>query len=236
MKTYHFLFISGIILLLSFSGCSTPQATPQTAEVILERSILYAEQGNFDLAISELTEALIRDPEMASAYYWRGRMFEGLARKIFAEMDTFAEDLAEQARLYGHAIADFDQAIRLSPDDAFLFLHRGAAYIQMGYTERTLVRFKYDLEGNDPGPFFYGPGFAFHDLAIVDFKHALTIDPNLVPAKQWYPSFSILTEWLYAGLANAYFDKGDFELALQLEPENTDILLRLEFVRQQQWL
>ncbi len=86
---------------------------------------------------------------------------------------------------YGPAIADFDQAIGLDPQNAGAHNSRGLAHYANGDLRRALADFDEALR-LDPqiADAYYNRGSALsdrgqHECAIADFDRALAIDPSL---------------------------------------------------------
>jgi len=75
------------------------KTTQQTSNSFFERGILFADRGDYDMAIEDFTEALKLQPDNIQAYYRRG----------LAYIKKFDSD--------DKAIADFSQAIKLDPND-----------------------------------------------------------------------------------------------------------------------
>jgi tetratricopeptide (TPR) repeat protein len=123
---------------------------------------------------------------------------------------------------YDQAIQDFDQALRLNPNDAATLVGRGAAYFGKKQLERAIQDFD---EANRLAPNGADPirsrGLAYaakgeSDRAIQDFDQALRLNPNDAVA------------FRYRGLA--YGKKGeldraiqDFDQALRLNPNDAEI-------------
>jgi hypothetical protein len=98
------LMLLGTVLL---SGCQSQPATP------LEQGKQLYHQGQWQLALDWLDQAITDDPASADAHIYRGRTF-------FADGDTDA------------AIADYRRAIDLAPDDCEAYYHRAIAYRAQG--------------------------------------------------------------------------------------------------------
>ena len=91
-------------------------------------------------------------------------------------------------RQYDRAIADYDEAIRLDPNNAVVVYARGAAYMDKGQYDRAIA--DYDqairLDPNNAvvfsarGLVFYFKGQ--HDRAIADYDQAIRLNAKLVEA------------------------------------------------------
>ena len=85
---------------------------------------------------------------------------------------------------YDHAIADFDQAIRLDPDSIFALNNRGAAYARKGQYDDAIADFNeairidasYAITYNNRGIAYAKKGQ--YDRAIEDFDQAIRFDPK----------------------------------------------------------
>jgi tetratricopeptide (TPR) repeat protein len=100
--------------------------TAKTIGAHLDRGILFATRRDWDLAIAEFTEAINLDSGLMSAYMLRGRALNASVSYVtdinedFSGFSSFflqqnASD--EQKAVYDRAIADYNQAIRLDPND-----------------------------------------------------------------------------------------------------------------------
>jgi tetratricopeptide (TPR) repeat protein len=85
---------------------------------------------------------------------------------------------------YDHAIEDFDQAIRLHPQDAVAFNSRGHAYQVKGDLDRSIADYTEAIR-LDPGYIFAlnNRGVAYqakrdYDRAIIDHNEAIRLDPS----------------------------------------------------------
>lgn len=79
-----------------------------------------AEENNFQ--IKRLTKILQADPQSASAFFQRGRIYARLKQD-------------------DNAIADYSQAIKLNPNDPLSFNNRGVACARTGNFERAIMDF-----------------------------------------------------------------------------------------------
>jgi formylglycine-generating enzyme required for sulfatase activity/tetratricopeptide (TPR) repeat protein len=76
----------------------------------LNRGLAYGDNGQYDEAVGEFTEAIELAPDYAEAYSCRGATYS-------------------QKRQYDEAIRDFTRAIELKPDDVKVYRIRGLTYI-----------------------------------------------------------------------------------------------------------
>jgi tetratricopeptide (TPR) repeat protein len=110
------LDISGLCFLtgayLHFRSRRTLQ-TPDPA-VILDQAIRLALLGQTDDAIALLTEAIHLSPRLWQAFQYRGELRLGLANSVDA------------------ALEDFNEAIRLAPEEPDLYTLRARAYSLLG--------------------------------------------------------------------------------------------------------
>ena len=145
----------------------------------------FLEQGNYDKAIEEFTEALKFDQNLieaknglAVAHFNRGinHYRSGDADKAVAEMTEAIRFNPNDAKAYGArgtlldqkndhdgTIRDFTDVIRLEPMNAVPYDSRGHAYYQKS---------KKYLENDHENYFKY------FDLAIKDWEEAVKLDPS----------------------------------------------------------
>lgn len=86
-----------------------------------DQGILYAEKGQYDLAISEFNKALEIAPESAETYNDRGIAYSKNGQ-------------------YDQAISDFTKALEIKPSDARVYYNRGITYA---------IKDQYDLALSD---------------------------------------------------------------------------------------
>jgi len=131
MKKRAFLFLvtAAVLLAVSCNKTGLKQTTPQTAEDYHARGLEYLNNGDYDNAIADFTQAINLNPYSAEAYFNRGEAYTN-------EGD------------YDRAIADYNQAIRLTAPNEVAFnklyllykyepyyMHEGWNYIEM-YTPK----------------------------------------------------------------------------------------------------
>jgi tetratricopeptide (TPR) repeat protein len=141
------------------------------ATILMNRGSIYWKKGDYHRAVTELDSALLLNPKLTEAYYWRG-----LAH--LSEKD------------YDRAIADYDSAIKRDPKDAEFYTRRCEAYFFKGELDRALTDCNEGLRRNPKialGYFWIG---CIYELkgeftkAIAEFERALSLDPNLTNASE----------------------------------------------------
>ncbi len=107
---------------------------------------------------------------------------------------------------YDRAIADYGEAIKLSPKDAWAFAHRCEAYESKedhdaaitDCTEAIKIDPKYGWAYNNRGVAYYG--LHEYDAALADHAEAIRVDSRDV--------------WSYARRGMAWTEKGEFDQAI----------------------
>jgi tetratricopeptide (TPR) repeat protein len=107
---------------------------------------------------------------------------------------------------YDRAIADFNKAIEISPNEAMGFYSRGLAYSGKGQYDKAIADFNKAIEispkqamfYNDRGVAYYHKGH--HDKAVADCTKALDIDPRYADA--------------YNNRGTAFSSKGQYDRAI----------------------
>jgi tetratricopeptide (TPR) repeat protein len=122
-QRYSQLLSAPVLITLIATAC---QPTP---EAFTNRGDMYANQGQYDLAIAEYNRAVELNPGYAEAFNNRGGMY---ANK----------------RQYDLAFADFNRALELNPSYAEAFNNRGFAYASQGQYEQAIADVNRALELN----------------------------------------------------------------------------------------
>jgi tetratricopeptide (TPR) repeat protein/predicted small secreted protein len=206
-------------------------AAPKTAGTFLDRGIVFAVRGEYDLAVADFSEAIDRDPDLWSAWMLRGRAWYAGASHVTSVGDNFSSLVTtfttgkkvseDRKAAYDRAIADFTQAIRLDPYSAMAYVERGDAYNAKGDYDRAIADYSRAI-GLDPedAAAYNDRGLAYvykgdYDQAIADFSRAIGLDPEYAAA--------------YNNRGLAYYHKedydqaiADFSRAIGLDPEYAD--------------
>ena len=120
------------------------------------------------------------------------------------------------------AIADYNKAIQLNPNDADAYNNRGNAYFYLGQHERAIKDYTKSIELNNSELHlpYNNRGNAYSDLgqherAIADYNKAIQLNPNYAKA---YYNRGIA----YALTGNFNQALNDVNKAIQLEPNNAN--------------
>ena len=177
----------------------TEKTMPQTAGTFLDRGMLFASRGDYDLAIEDFTEAIKLDPNNVTAYKFRGLsyFYKKDYDRAIAEYNQAIKLDPNNAEAYGlrgeayfckkdydRAIADYTQAIKLAPNLKDIYTTRSNAYIEKGDYDRAIAdsnqAIKLDPNSKEAyasrGLAFYSKGD--YDKAITDYSQAIKLDPN----------------------------------------------------------
>jgi tetratricopeptide (TPR) repeat protein len=220
----------------------TGTGQPKTAGAFLDRGILFATRGDFEMAIEDFTEAITLDGKLAAAYMLRGRALRASVTKVIFVGDNFSSVTAfstggkgissAQQQAFDRAIGDYTQAIRIDPNNALAYNERGRVYSDKGDQDKAIADCNQAIKLNPNYALAYrNRGLAYnnkgqYDRAIEDYNAAIRLDPNDAAA------------YLNRGLA--YVNKGDYTRAradwtraLQLDPNNTAARDNLEVLRKE---
>jgi tetratricopeptide (TPR) repeat protein len=210
------------------AGYGAAGAAPRTAGTFLDRGIMYAGRGEYDLAIADFSEAIRLDPDLSAAWMLRGRaLFAGVSYitdigdnfSNVGSVHTGGKVSDAKKAVYDRAIADFTQAITLDPKNKFILWERGVAYADKGDYDKAMADYGQAIR-LDPeyAPAYNSRGNAYarkgdFDRAIADLDQAIRLDPAYAAA--------------YSNRGNAYVNKGDndraiadFDQAIRLDPED----------------
>jgi tetratricopeptide (TPR) repeat protein len=152
-----------VVSLIMFGSSCTPA---DRAVDCFRRGLNFHQQGRWDLAIEEHTEAIALDPQCKEAYNNRGWACIGKG-----DLDK--------------AIADYDQAIALDPQCAEAYFNRGRAHAQLGLVTWALADLSKAIEIAGDAQAYYFRGFVYAEIgeqqeAISDLERALelSLDPT----------------------------------------------------------
>ncbi|MDR2717539.1 MAG: tetratricopeptide repeat protein [Treponema sp.] len=206
------------------------KTTPQTAGTFIDRGIMFASRGEFEMAIADFTEALKLDPNMGAAYKLRGAALYASVSRIIYVADDFGSIITyvpegqismNQTHAYEQVIADYTQAIRLNPNDAIAYANRGNAYSDKSDYDRAIADYTQAIRLNPNYTIAYANratayiGKSDLDRAITDYNQAIRLDPNNVIA--------------YYNRGKTYDTKKDYDRAIadytqaiRLDPNHVD--------------
>lgn len=126
--------------------------------------------GQTDRALEDYDAAIRLDSHASRLYFARGVL------------------LAGHRRAYDHAIADFDKALGIEPNNVDALIRRGDAYSQLGNTGHALVDLDRAVDLAQDNPFAYlARGIVYgrqgdNRRARADYDAALRLDPRNAPA------------------------------------------------------
>lgn len=160
----------GIQEILKFSDSSNPQPINShslpLARQYTEQGFAYLFQQHFDEAKECFSRAIQSDPDSVIAYVGRGGLYGTYLQK------------------YEDAILDYNQAIRLDPNNAKIYLERGLCRYRLQHYEDALVDQTHAIR-LDPTlePAYYNRGLIYYCLgkyeeAIIDYSKAIDLNPD----------------------------------------------------------
>ena len=203
------------------------ETVPETAGTFLDRGILFAIRGDYEIAIMDFTEAIKLAPNLAAAYILRGRALSASTLKVSEIKDNFSGVEVfiprglisdEQKKTLEKALADYTQASRLDPDNAVIYKERGDVYCGLGEFDKAITDFVQALRINpNYATVYQDRGTVYlekkdYDRAMADYTQAIKLEPKNA---KWY-----------SARGNAYsminYDRAiaDYTQAIKLEPKN----------------
>jgi tetratricopeptide (TPR) repeat protein/TolB-like protein len=192
----------------------------------------YLNNGDYDRAINELTDAIRIDPNYAEAYSRRGYVYD-----YEEDYDRAIADYTQAIRLhpddggnyisrgdayqygkqdYNSAIADFTQAIRIDPDNGHTYSLRGNAYKRKGDYDRAIADFTQAIiRKADTVNAYFSRGMTYYDKqdydsAIADFTQAIRLRPDYDNVYIWRGS-------AYKAKGQTGLSEADFETAQKIK-------------------
>jgi len=170
--------------------------------------IIHYEAGDYEEAIRRFTSALAG-----------GEWVEDIIGQdvLFFYRGTAQAFLSQ----YEQAIADFDRAIQLDPQDAKAYSNRGAAYADLGQYEQAIADFDQAIQINPQYAEVYTnrgaayAGLGQYEQAITDYDRAIQLDPQYAEA---YYNRGVA----YADLSRYEQAIADYDRAIQINPQDAE--------------
>lgn len=186
------------------------------SSVHIDNGRTYYVKGDYELAIAELTKAIVLNSESAEAYLLRGHAYESQKEpdRAIADYSKAIELDPLDASGYearGHAyhwwgegdcgMADLTKLIELKPRNVMAYRVRGEVYLQKGSYDQAIADYTKAIQLEPEADWnYYERGEAYYkkreyDLAIADFSKAISLNPRRSAT--------------YKARASAYQDKGE---------------------------
>jgi eukaryotic-like serine/threonine-protein kinase len=221
---------------------------PRAYQAYVNLAQAYRRLGKMDLALEQLNRAVELEPGLAHLYRLRARLrmerneqapaladFDLAIQRENTNSPYQVDDHVERGRLllsgaeYAKALNSFDAALALQKDHSLGQRLRAEALFRLGRFDEVIRVFDRYLETGKPQePVYRGRGLARAELgqypgAIEDFTKALELNPT--SAVQAYRG------WTHLVVDAPKLALRDFELAIELDPNNGDAYNGRGFVR-----
>jgi tetratricopeptide (TPR) repeat protein len=185
---------------------------PKKADGYGCRASVLMQQQKKQEAVQDLNQAIKLEPNNGDYYFSRGLAQGGLDNHDAAIADytkaieLINSDLAKsltfaaRASIYTSldqpekAIKDYDEAIRLTPDFAYHYYHRGRLYLKSGNLEKALADYSTAIQKDGKNQFFYHDRAKAYrklgkdDLAVADEANAKLIESGAPPTSVTEPT------------------------------------------------
>ncbi|MGK7900211.1 MAG: tetratricopeptide repeat-containing serine protease family protein [Hormoscilla sp.] len=208
------------------------EINPRLYEAWRERGEALASLQRYREALASLEKAININPKDSVLYMWRGEMLRNLERHAEAvEAYSQAIDIKPHPFAYNNrgnarsdlgdnsgAIADYNKAIEIQPDDASAYVNRGVVRSDLGDNEGAIADYNKAIEIKpDYAVAYVNRGNVRSDLgdnngALADYNKAIEIKPDDAVA--------------YVNRGNVRSDLGDnngaladFNKAIEIQPD-----------------
>ena len=164
---------------------------PKDSWAIHMRAIAWVKAGNLDNALKDIGEAIQLDPTNPMVFFRRGLI---LAKKSDFDKAMLNPKLArafnDRGSLWYHideknkAILDFDEAIRLEPNESSFFINRGRVWFRLSQDDKAMRDYDEAIRLNSKdADAFFSRGLVWFEnkdfnKALLDFHQAIRFDPK----------------------------------------------------------
>lgn len=179
-------------------------------EALGSRAAMLSQLGQYGPAVDDYTELLDHVKVTADVYADRAVAYQGLGTAPGSMVGTV--EVATQS--YAAALADFDEAIALDPDNAEYLLWRGVAYHALGDMDNAAVDYQSALETEGDGA-----------LGVEDQANAWTglgwisfVDKNYRESVDWFQlaeEAAADSSGAQIGLGYVYYSTRQYDNALE---------------------
>jgi tetratricopeptide (TPR) repeat protein len=226
-RTFLILAVAVALLTASCNMANLERRASKIAEEYQARGLEYLENGDYDSAIAQFTNAIRFNPDFAEAYWKRCNAYYSRGCAYYERYMAYSneDDLEQYFADSNQYLADsswslYIWAIRRDPNDPWAYENRASAYYFMKDYDRAIADYTHAilLDPNDRYMYlYYWRGCAYYkkgnyDRAIADYTYTIRLDSNYASAYRWR--------------GDAYYDKkdwnraiADYETALRLEPD-----------------
>ena len=207
---------------LELAQASLEQATkynPKFAPAFYLKAYVLQKLNHWHKALAEIDRALLLQPRNANFYNRKGDILSKLQRHSEAEYAyTTAIKIDPRGAFYYNrgilqsersklesALADYDRALEINPQDSDIYNNRGNIYYTRGELKLALADYNKALEFDSQNSLAYKNRSGLHrykgefELAFADLNRALKINPRYAEA--------------YNNRGLLYSEQGEFELA-----------------------
>jgi tetratricopeptide (TPR) repeat protein len=212
---------------------------PGAYQAFVNMANAYRKLGDLGQAVVEMDRALELEPGLAHLYRLRARLEferndldraladfnEAIARET-SNSPLQVDDLVDRGRIllrgkkHREALASFDAALALRPDHPQALRLQAESLFHLGRFEEVVAVFDRYLGAAQPSESAYrGRGLASAELgrypaAIEDFTKALELKPT--------SAVHAYRGWMHLAVDSPKMALRDFELAIDLDPDNGD--------------
>ena len=198
------------------------EKTPQTAGTYLDRGIMFAMRGDYDMAIEDFTEAIRLDPNSSSAYMQRGKALFAKVHMVtpnntvnneFEFVGGYWKPMytEEEKDFLREAIRDLSISIHLDPS-SIAYTYRGIIWLGGGL--QFEANRHYTINGDVDQ-------LISEEYSLFDFSEAIRLDPDHAATAYFWRGYRFFELGLTTAFINSYWDQSRADF-LQVIRINSD--------------